>query len=81
MLRDRGKTFISDHLFQELPQDANDDLQNSRGGRSTLSGVLGMFLVSSHTFSGAVWMSPGSSMSFGYLMLSYVIYISYGWKQ
>ena len=32
MLRDRCKTFISDHLFQELSQDVNDDLQNSQRG-------------------------------------------------
>ena len=40
MLRDRCKTFISDHLFQELPQDANDDLQNPQRGRSTLGGIF-----------------------------------------
>ena len=31
MLRDRCKAFICDHLFQELPQDANNYLQNSHG--------------------------------------------------
>ena len=49
MLRDRCKAFISDHLLQELPQDANDDLQNQQG-ESTVSGVLGMFLASTQTF-------------------------------
>ena len=32
MLCDRCKAFISDHLFQELPQDANNYLQNQQGG-------------------------------------------------
>ena len=63
MLRDRCKTFISDHVFQELSQDANNDLQNPQEG-STLGGALGMILVSSHTFSGVDGMSWGSSMSF-----------------
>ena len=32
MLRDRWEAFISDHLLQELPQDANNDLENSQWG-------------------------------------------------
>ena len=36
MLRDRCKTCICDHLFQELPQNANGDLQNPQVGRSSL---------------------------------------------
>ena len=42
MLRDRCKAFISDHLFQELSQDANNYLQNPQEG-NTLSGFLVMF--------------------------------------
>lgn len=62
MLRDRCKAFISDHLLQELPQDANDDLQNQQG-ESTVSGVLGMFLASTQTFSGVVWVPRVSFLS------------------
>ena len=51
-LRDRCKTFISDHLFQELPQDANNYLQNPQRGRSTLGGIFirGMFLASVQSY-------------------------------
>lgn len=67
MLCDRCKTSISDHLFQELSQDANNDLQNTQGRAQYPKRCLGyVFGFQSYLLRGCLDVS-GISMCFGYL--------------